>query len=317
MTTLGVALHSHTHLVRFATNVGERDQLYQRSRRGEVVRVMRGCYVDTPYWEQLKPDDRHRALAQLSALSFGSELVFSHRTAAALWRLPVLGAWPLRAHVAGPLGGGASHRSATLARHALGIEVAPERVDGLQLTPLAVTVAQLAASERFASGVVAADAALRRADHPIPLLQSSVSRDDLFSAACAIAPNHGGVRALAVAAFADGRADRPGESLSRASMRAAGLPAPELQVELRGASGRQYFADFYWRDLRLIGEFDGKAKYSDPEFLGGRTPQQALLDEKAREDDLRAARNEFSRWGWEVALSPARLAALLRRAGLH
>lgn len=308
-------LLSHTHLVRDAAHAGERDELYHRSRRGEVTRVFSGCYVDTAYWASLGADDTHRALAQLSALTFGDDLVFSHRTAAALWRLPVLGAWPARVHVAGPRGSG-GRSSATLARHALGIEVAAERVDGLQLTPLEVTVVQLAAVERFSAGVVVADAALRRRAHPVPGISAGCGRDELVLAASRVALNHGGARARAVAHFADGRADRPGESVSRASMRAAGIAPPELQVELFGASGKRYFADFYWRALRLIGEFDGVAKYSDPTFLAGRTPQQALLDEKAREDDLRAVNHGFSRWGWDVALSPARLGAQLRRAGL-
>lgn len=316
MTTLETSdLHDRTHLVRHASNLGERDALYQRYRRGEVTRVIRGCYVDSLYWAALASDDRHRALAQLSVLVFGDGLVFSHRTAAALWRLPVLGEWPSRVHTAGPRGG-AAHRSATLARHALGVEIASELVDGLQLTPLAVTVAQIAASESFASGLVVADAALRRRSHPVSGLTTSVTASDLAKAAHAITLNHGGARARSVAMFADGRADRPGESISRASIRAAGLTIPELQVELFGASGRKYFADFFWRDLMLIGEFDGAAKYSDPAFLRGRSPAQALLDEKAREDDLRAARHGFSRWGWQVARSPARLGAQLRRAGV-
>ncbi len=299
-------LHSHTYLVRDAARFGGRDELYQRSRRGEVTRVIRGCYVDTDFWHSLGAGNRHRAMAQLAALSFGDDLVFSHRTAAALWQMPVLGAWPTRVHVSGEPGG-AAHRSATLARHALGIESAPDRIDGLLVTPLATTVAQLSAVERFASGVVVADAALHT---------GQVSSDELVIAASAIALNHGGARARRVAEFADGRADRPGESVSPASMLAAGILEPHLQPELFGASGARYFADFYWLGLRLIGEFDGKAKYSDSEFLRGRTPQQALADEKEREDDLRATGHGFSRWGWDVALSPARLGSQLRRAGV-
>lgn len=244
-------------------------------------------------------------MAHLAALVFRSDLVFSHHTAAALWRLPILGQWPERVHIAGPKGG-AARRSATLARHALGIEIASEPIDGLLLTPLATTVAHIAATESFAAGVVVADAALR--------LDGSL---DLAAAASQVARNRGGARALAVAEFADSRADRPGESISRASIRAAGLAAPELQVELHGASGSRYVVDFYWRELRLIGEFDGAAKYNDPQFLRGRTPEQALLDEKAREDDLRATDHGFSRWGWSVALSPARLGTQLRRAGVR
>lgn len=92
---------------------------------------------------------------------------------------------------------------------------------------------------------------------------------------------------------------------------------PALQVELFGASGARYVVDFYWPALCHIGEFDGKTKYEDPVFLRGRTPAQALADEKFREDDLRAAGYSFSRWGWAVALVPARLATQLRRAGVR
>ena len=308
MTTTEISLlYFHTHLASHATRVGECDQLYQRSRRGDVTRVFRGCFVDTTYWLSLDAADRHRALAHLAALRFDDDLVFSHRTAAALYRLPVLGPWPARVHVAGHPGA-ASDRSAALARHALGVSNASVRIDGLQVTPLAVTVAQLAAVERFAAGVVVADAALRR---------PGLSTADLQAAARAIPRYHGRSRAISVAEFADGRADRPGESISRCSMLAAGLTLPELQVELVGASGGRYFADFYWREFGLIGEFDGAAKYKDPEFLRGRTPEQALLDEKYREDDLRAAKHGFSRWGWKVALSPPLLGAQLRSAGVR
>jgi len=309
-------LHSRTHLVRHASNVGARDQLYQRAKRGEVIRVLRGCYVEANYWSSLGEGSRHRAKAHLAQLAFGDDLVFSHLTAAALWRLPILGRWPNRVEVAG-MPGRASHRSATLARHAFGIQEAHERAEGLRLTPLAVTVAQVAAAHPFANGVVVADAALRRATHPVAGLVSTVTPADLVTSAAAIPRNRGGVRALSVAEFADGRADRPGESMSRVSIRAAGLAMPQLQTALYGATGLRYFGDFYWPSLRLIGEFDGKAKYSDPVFLHGRTPEQALLDEKSREDDLRAAGYRFCRWGWDVALSPIRLGALLRNAGVR
>ena len=100
-------------------------------------------------------------------------------------------------------------------------------------------------------------------------------------------------------------------------MSIAGVPAPQLQVELQGASGRWYVVDFWWPQFAHIGEFDGRFKYTDPEFLRGRTPERALLDEKLREDDLRAAGRGMSRWTWEVALSPNRLRQLLNAAGVR
>lgn len=92
---------------------------------------------------------------------------------------------------------------------------------------------------------------------------------------------------------------------------------PVLQAEIVGASGRVWTVDFWWPGFNLVGEFDGKVEYSDPAFLRGRTPEQALLDEKDREDDIRAAGHRMSRWGWTTALSPGLLRAHLVAAGLR
>ena len=296
-------LFGFTTLASQLTSPGERRSLYNSAKAGTLVRIHPGCYVDAAFWAELSPASRHRARAHLAASS-GANLEFSHLTAAALWRLPVIGDWPRRAQVAGPAGLG-SHLSATLACHSLGHDPRAVTIDGLRVTSLAVTVAQVAASEPFATGVVVADAALHK--------HRSL---DLLSAAQAVSLHHGRARALAVAEFADGDADRPGESISRVSMLAAGLPIPELQVVIHGASGKRYIVDFYWRHLRLMGEFDGDIKLTDPEYLRGRTPAKAASDEKVREDDLRATRRGMSRWGWQLANSPALLAKHLRLAGL-
>ena len=132
-----------------------------------------------------------------------------------------------------------------------------------------------------------------------------------------VALRHGSARAARVIDFANGLADRPGESLSRLNIASAGLTSPILQAPLRGASGRLWHCDFWWPDFNMIGEFDGEAKYSDPLFLGGRTPAEALRDEKIREDDLRAAHYGMSRWGWNTAISMPRLRAHLIAAGIR
>lgn len=296
-------LFGHTTFAAQLHSSGERRTLYNRARSGLLTRVHPGCYVHAGFWDELSPTAQHRARAHLVSTS-DTDLEFSHLTAAALWRLPVIGDWPSRANVAGPQGSGV-RKTATLARHSLGHDPRAVAIDGLRVTSLAVTVAQVAATEPFATGVVIADAAL----HAHRSL-------DLLPAAHAVPLHHGRARALAVANFADGRADRPGESASRVSMLAAGLPVPELQVVIYGASGKRYVVDFYWRILRLMGEFDGEIKYDDPAFLRGRTPAQALADEKRREDDLRATKRGMSRWGWTLANSPALLAQHLRLAGL-
>lgn len=66
--------------------------------------------------------------------------------------------------------------------------------------------------------------------------------------------------------FADAKSDRPGESVRRANMECSGISMPQLQVALRGASGRVYVVDFWWPEFNMIGEFDGNIKYADLEF---------------------------------------------------
>jgi hypothetical protein len=64
----------------------------------------------------------------------------------------------------------------------------------------------------------------------------------------------------------------------------AGLPAPRCGVPAQGASGSQYFLDMVLEGLTI--EVDGRIKYTDV---------QVLVDEKQREDDLRAAGRAFHR----------------------
>ena len=68
--------------------------------------------------------------------------------------------------------------------------------------------------------------------------------------------------------------------------------------------------------FKLIGEFDGDAKYLRDEYLGDQTSRQAVLAEKKREDKLRAAGFSVVRWDWATASDAARLGAVLRNAGL-
>lgn len=286
-----------------------------RHRRDELVRLHRGAYVESEKWLSLDADAQHRARALAVAVHFGEEFVFSHLTATALWRLPRMGLLPLLPHVAGPLGGGS--RRAAFVRHGLGVPESIE-IDTLQVTTLCATVIDVAATVGFAHGVVVADAALRRNAHPVAVVPpTSLSRTQLVGDLARVSASHGAAKAARVIEFADGRADRPGESISRVSMHLAGVTPPELQVSMLGASGKVYDVDFWWPEFNVIGEFDGKFKYTDPRYMSGRTAQEVLYDEKLREDDLRAAQHGFSRWPWATALSPTLLRAHLARAGVR
>ncbi len=317
MPSLAADWIDHIHLTRQLVTPGERYAFFVAVARGELVALFRGVYVRALLWDAMSADQRYRARVKAASLVAPFDTVFSHHSAAALWRLPIVGSWPSKTHVTAPSAAGGRSTS-MFQRHTTGIPGESCSIDGLTVTTLARTVADMAACTTFVAAVALSDAALRRTMHPLKTVpHTSVTREDLLRELARIPLTHGGTKARRAIEFADGRSDRPGESVSRANMHLLGIRMPMLQVPLAGASGLIYIVDFWWPEFNLIGEFDGDAKYSDPEFLRGRSPEQALLDEKRREDDLRAAGYGMTRWHWQIALSMNRLRAHLSAAGIR
>lgn len=296
---------------------GDRREFYNRVRRGELTFVRRGVYVPTEVWRQHNADGQYRLRVVGAVAQARTQLIPSHMSAAALWRLPWFGPWPRAVHVLdGHAPGGRS--SGLTVRHSAVLRGDPEWIEGIPVTALARTVVDIATTTTFEQAVVVADAALRRTTHPVQgVPATSLDRQQLRGELQEVAVRHGSARASRVIEFADGLADRPGESLSRVNIARAGLSAAVLQAPLRGASGRLWHCDFWWPLFNMIGEFDGETKYSDPLFLAGRTPAEALRDEKYREDDLRAAHFGMSRWVWSTATSMPLLRAHLIAAGVR
>ncbi len=109
--------------------------------------------------------------------------------------------------------------------------------------------------------------------------------------------------------LANPAAESPAESFYRGHMLLEGLPEPDCGVPMRGAGGDQYFIDLLLEDLAI--EVDGRLKYTDV---------QIVIDEKVREDDLRATGLEFLRpFVEDLFTSPASEMARLRakRAEIH
>ncbi|MEO6429523.1 MAG: hypothetical protein ABIO34_12170 [Arthrobacter oryzae] len=184
--------------------------------------------------------------------------------------------------------------------------------DGLLVTGRIRTVLDLAAFTSFAEAVVPLDHVLRPdSAHGL----SALSKDVLLAGVAGHYTAAAARRILTAVEFADPASGSPGESYGRALMWVAGFEPPALQYEIRDASGLVGFTDYFWDSARLAGEFDGMEKYAKPEYLRGRTASQAVVDEKFREDRIRATGATVVRWVWADLMAPGRLERKLSAAG--
>lgn len=278
---------------------------------GRLVRIVRGVYLPARTHAQRTPARRHRDLAYAHELLAPGAHLYGYGTAAALWCLPRVGPWPQAAHVVSPPSSG-GRSEGRLRRHVVASgEI--DMIDGLHVTSLVRTVVDVCRFDGFLNGVLAADRALRGFE--LGSRRFSVAREELERELVLVPRGRGVAIAREAIRFADGRAESPGESLSRVRMRELRVPIPELQVSFVDREGEMR-VDFCWRSLKVVGEFDGVAKYIREELLDGRTPAEAVVEEKRREDRLRRLGWHVVRWGWDDALIPSRLRAILVTAAL-
>jgi hypothetical protein len=205
--------------------VGDSSGLRRRAARGELVRVDHGVYATGQNWNEWDSDDRYRAHVFAVAQSRRSDVVLHGYSAAALWRLPIIGPWPAAVHLlTEKAGGGRSHDR--IRRHALGFAHAQlTTIDGLRVTGEARTVIELAASAPFMSAVAAADFALHT---------GLTSRSELVELLEAMGRFRGSARAARVVDFATPLAESVAESASRVTMARCRFPQPELQKSSGG-----------------------------------------------------------------------------------
>lgn len=285
---------------------GERAALYRAAARGAFVRVIRGAYVEAAYWAGLDYEERHLTRMRAARL-LDPGLVFSHLTAALAHGLPVVGGDLAIPHALGEPSGGTRSRT-WLRRHAIARPRTIELIDGIPVTSLVDTLVDVAAGYPPEVAVPALDHAIAHA---------GVGREEVLAGLSLVPPSGGAVRGTWSARFADPRSGSAGESLSRVGIHRLGLPHPELQVRIEDALGFIGVVDFYWPDHRLIGEFDGLGKYLREALTGGRTAGEVVVEEKHREDRLRATGRGVARWGWQDARNTGSLRRILADAGLR
>jgi hypothetical protein len=289
----------------------ESDAIRRDVDRGLRVRVSRGVFAETAAWQSKNPDERFLAFVVGIATTLTSDAVFSHNSAAALLGLPRLGPWPVKAEVTiPPASGGRS--TGNIRRYGASLrddEII--EVDGLLATSVPRTVVDVARTSSFAQGVALADAALHRKRRPTLMTLDELAAElDFQRGRSAFA------KMRRVAEFATPLSDSVRESQSRVLIHELGFPQPILQQAWFDGDGHIGDTDFWWPQHGLVGEFDGRVKFVKPEFMDGRTIDQIVLAEKAREDRIRARGPRFARWDTPYLLQPPRLARLLVEAGL-
>lgn len=274
------------------------------SRDPALVRVRHGVYAPADDLEAARHGVRYLARIEATAIRRSSP-IFARESALALDGIPY-GAEPERVFTTGDLRTAGLKAGVQHARVELDpLDVVEER--GLLACSLPYALADLARHRDQRVSVAALDAALQERRVTVDEVLAALGRQSRV----------GRARAESAVAFADGAAESVGESWSRVAIRLLGFAAPDLQPEVRGASGREWRTDMRWERTGrrpLLGEFDGHQKYGELAAASGRTGAEALAAEKEREDDLRVD-HDMARWVWRDVLQPRRLEAILLAHG--
>ena len=284
---------------------------------GTVVSPARGLYALRADWEQLSPSERSlslmRGLQRLhpgwvfcgpsAALAFGADV--SHAVQRPFHVVAPGDSWPSKTELL-------HYHGIKLASYA-GIDEEPVERSGIVVTPLARTVLDSLRWLNFREGMVVADFAIRGRDS---------RRDSLLGYFESRRGTCIGVdQAVYTLARADGRAESGGESIARAVMIEQGFMLPALQVEIPDPlnPGSVFRVDFVWlrSDGRVIvGECDGRKKLFDPEMTQGKTPEEALMDQRRREGLLTAYDVSVMRFTYEEAAGVTELVRKLELYGV-
>ncbi|MFQ4147385.1 type IV toxin-antitoxin system AbiEi family antitoxin domain-containing protein [Arthrobacter sp. LAPM80] len=315
----------------------DRRKLVDLSNKGELIRLRRGVYVNTAEWLELRPQQQYG----LKALAFQQQAqrqpVFCDATAALLWGLWLVGT-PQRLHVATEVTAGGRSRNG-VQRHIGSTTEGISQCGPFLITNKLSTTLRLIRTLDFPYAVAVCDSGMRAPDRkhsfnrftPVgadafpgdPLWQSAypqgpgLSREELVAAAQLLPSRAAQQRALAVINFASPLSGSAGESLSRAKIHQFGFPAPMLQKRFGLRDGSDAYVDFWFKELQLAGEFDGKGKYLRADWGGGLSIQDRVMKEKQREDQIRAQGVGFVRWDWKEMMNRERFISLLREAGLR
>lgn len=309
----------------FGTTSTQRHQLLRMKQRGAMVSPYKGVYALPDYWEQLSVCEQTRHVIRALALKH-EQWIFAALSAAEFWKLEhpyaqrfherfitIRSTWssespngtvrydrthpPKNLHSAQPL------RRIYIKHDDI------VTIDGIRVTSLHRTIVDAILLTTLHVGLPIADSALR----------NNVTRDEIAEY-CAKLPQNCD-RVLQTFAFADARAENGGESLMRSMIIEHGFLIPDLQVEFPdsrpGKSVIRVDALWDFGRRKVVLEFDGLQKYTDPSMTQRRRVEEVVAAQSARDQILREQGvTEIIHCFYEDVVDPARLIRKLVNAGV-
>jgi len=289
---------------------------------GRIRRLQRNRYVLSSLWHELWPESRHLLeVAAAHSEMRGGGGVHSYESAGVALGLPLYRHRPSRVHATYPASARSSSRHG-LARHC---EPLPDHDVGLHAGILCTTLDRTTFDVIRVVGretaVAFADAALRRValtGRRYDVDSAEEWRGGMLERIARARGTRGIRQAEEVIRFADGRAELPGESVTRLQLARLGFVGFGLQVPVASPRGNDYFVDLEIEEAATFLEFDGQGKYLDEAQRSGRTLEAVLLDEKRREDWIRGVtQRRFVRVEDTHIVTSDALAVRLAGFGIH
>lgn len=268
-----------------ARAAGVRPASLQRMvRHGELLSIAKGMYVDRRLFESRSAWERFEVRSAAFALRSGPRVAAGEWSAAALTGLPTFGRPPDLPMVLrhGVSTAGTSRTPTGRVRHHP-LDGLIQLVRSVPVTEDAFTAVDLARSLPFDQALALIDSVARRG-----------SGDDQLTEMLRRLDGYPGIdRARLVVRHADPRSESVLESVGRAALIAAGLPAPVSNVWIAdGPQPRR--VDHLYVAGALVLEADGAGKYTD-------RAAAVLRAEKEREYRLRQLGFEVVRYDWALA----------------
>ncbi|MDO5752501.1 type IV toxin-antitoxin system AbiEi family antitoxin domain-containing protein [Arthrobacter sp.] len=273
---------------------------------GLLHRLRRGVYLPMHQWRDRRPWDKDKLVLTGHILATNGQYVYSHFSAARLHKLQVWDSSRL-IHVSAPYRAAPSRTSQDVAIHFATLDprdIVQRFIPGTGLTKFTAlprTVLQCAMTATFEQAVIIGDSALH----------TGLNLHDLEKLQASFHGCRGIKRARRVINSLNALSESAGETRTRLILAELPIELPELQVTLQTSIGT-YRVDFAWQDIRLILEFDGETKY----FEHAQSTEQALLEERERENSLIEDGWRFIRIKWKHLNNPEQLKDRIMKAYL-